>query len=90
MRSASATAAQRWGVATTTAAMFDVVVRHSGRYSERIRCSTPEEAERHAMHRTAGRARAVADVWSPHLGITATISGRRTDLPNERDTCTRR
>ena len=82
---ASTRAAQRWGVLTTTAAMFDVVVTHSGRYSERCRCSAPDEAMRYALRRTLGRPRAVADVWNPHLGITASVGGRRTDLADERE-----
>lgn len=81
---ASALAAKRWGVVTTTAAMFDVVVYHSARYIERCRCNTPEEAFAYAMRATAGRRRAVADVWSPHLGVTSVVSGHRTDLYNGR------
>lgn len=81
MPSARARAEARWKVITCRTDIFDIVITIADKYMDRMRCSTQEEAIHYAILLTEGNIHSIADIWSPHLGTIAIISGNRSDLP---------
>lgn len=79
--SARAEAIRRWGVQTLVAEQYDVVLHRAGRYASRLRCTCPDEAHAAARKATLGRRRSIAVVVQWHVGVIATYSGNRSEVP---------